>query len=74
MLFSLIESDFLRENTSDTSKIIMRLSVDEKNLNNFVHFFKKIIRNMATKITKSLSETFQKYGAEKGIPNKQSFK
>jgi len=46
----------------------MRLSIDDKNLNNFVHFFKKIIRNMATKITKSLFETFQKYGAEKGTP------
>lgn len=52
----------------------MRLSIDEKNLNNFVHFFKKIIRNMANKITKSLVQTFQKYGAQKNLANKHSFK
>lgn len=74
LLFSLLESDLLRENTKDTSKIIMRLSIEDSNLNNFVLFFQKIIRNLAQKTTKSLLDTYQKYGNEQSISHKPSYK
>lgn len=52
----------------------MRLSLDEKNLDNFIHYFKKIIRSLAQKITKSLAESYTKYGSNQMIPHRLSYK
>lgn len=70
----MLESDFLKQNAQIISKIIMRLSLDEKNFESFVHYFKKIIRSLAIKITKSLTEAFQKYGGTQSIPHRLSYK
>lgn len=74
MLFSLLEGDFLKQNAQHISKIIMRLSLDEKNLSSFIHFFKKVIRSLAQKITKSFIETYEKSSKHESIPHRLSYR
>ena len=44
LLCQLLANDDLKENSHMVSKIIMRLSIDEKNLHSFIVFFKDFLK------------------------------
>jgi hypothetical protein len=40
LLCRLLENDYVKENSFMVSKIVMRLSMDERNLNHYIVFFR----------------------------------
>lgn len=45
-LGELLQSDFVGDNLAHVSKIIMRLSVEQHNLHNFINYLEKLVENL----------------------------
>lgn len=46
LLGNLLQSNFIKDNLHLVSKIIMRLSIQEQNLNNFIVYMERLVREL----------------------------
>jgi hypothetical protein len=59
LLGELLQSDFVRENLPLVSKIIMRLSVEEQNLKNFIEYLEKLVRQLTDQALTEVKNAIQ---------------
>lgn len=56
LLGELLQSDDVRENLPLVSKIIMRLSVEEHNLRNFIGFLEQLVQKLTAQALEELEK------------------
>lgn len=70
LLGELLQSDFVRDNLPLVSKIIMRLSIEEHNLRNFINYLEQLVRQLTDQaLTEVTSEQTKQQMTEKSEPH-----